>query len=376
MVQFRRDYCGRIGGPGAKTAPLGRSWGIPLTFDFSDIWARRPRCARRRCTLGFPLPTCERSPDACSATAEAPGQGRSARAPSVARAEAHATRACRSGAGVGRLYRRSRGRPPAASRAGADRSVRAHGAIPPAAPQRPADLRPGRALGRAGGPPPAGRRRVEAVDGAVRAKKGAPLGPPARQARGRGARAPHRRAAARGRAGVREPPAGRRSGHAGGGDARGSLLPRHADATARVPRCVTRHDHGGGLRGLLAQPDRLLGYRPRDAGDADRAAVARRSRSGRNANGAVLSDGAVRFLAEPPSSLELDDVLRRRALLALDDVELNALAFGQRLESVRLDRGVVNEAVLLAVLGGDETESLRVVEPLHDTGDACHLLYS
>src|SRR5438874_927227 len=67
---------------------------------------------------------------------------------------------------------------------------------------------------------------------------------------------------------------------------------------------------------------------------------------------------------------------RRRALLALDDVELNALALGQRLESVRLDRGVVNEAVLLAVLGGDETESLRVVEPLHDTGDACHLLYS
>src|SRR2546427_532670 len=43
----------------------------------------------------------ERSSDACSATAEAPGQGRSARAPPVARAEAHATRACRCGAGVG-----------------------------------------------------------------------------------------------------------------------------------------------------------------------------------------------------------------------------------------------------------------------------------
>src|SRR5437016_12284600 len=81
-------------------------------------------------------------------------------------------------------------------------------------------------------------------------------------------------------------------------------------------------------------------------------------------------------LAEPPSSLKLDDVLRRWTLLALDDIELNALALGQRLESVRLDRGVVNEAVLLAVLGGDEAESLRVVEPLHDTGDACHLLYS
>src|SRR5438034_734462 len=41
-------------------------------------------------------------------------------------------------------------------------------------------------------------------------------------------------------------------------------------------------------------------------------------------------------LAEQPSSLELDDVLRRRTLLALDDVELNALALGQRLESVQI----------------------------------------
>ncbi len=38
-----------------------------------------------------------------------------------------------------------------------------------------------------------------------------------------------------------------------------------------------------------------------------------------------------------------------------------------------LDRGVVHEAVLLAVLGRDETKALRVVEPLHDSGDACHL---
>src|SRR5438128_808567 len=56
----------------------------------------------------------ERSSDACSATAEAPGQGRSARAPPIARAEAHATRACRCGAGVGGLYRGYRGRRPPA----------------------------------------------------------------------------------------------------------------------------------------------------------------------------------------------------------------------------------------------------------------------
>src|ERR1051325_8049983 len=50
-----------------------------------------------------------------------------------------------------------------------------------------------------------------------------------------------------------------------------------------------------------------------------------------------------------------------------------SLAEGERLEPLRLDRGVVHEAVLLAVLRRDETEPLRVVEPLHDTGDACHL---
>src|SRR6266550_4249882 len=264
------------------------------------------------------LTTRERSPDACSATAEAPGQGRSARAPPVARAEAYATRACRSGAGVGRLYRGSRGRSPAASRAWADRSVRAHGPVPPVAPQRPAHLCPGRAVGRAGGPPPAGRRRVEVAVRAVRAEEGAPPGPPP----------------------------GRRSRHAGGGDPRGSLLPRHADAAARVPRLVTRGDHGRGLRGFRAQSDRVLGHRSRDAGDADRAAVVAAVPIGPQRKRRRPVGWRRSFLAEPPSSLELDDVLRRRALLALDDVELNALAFGQRLESVRLDRGVVNEAVL------------------------------
>src|SRR5205807_4126474 len=81
---------------------------------------------------------------------------------------------------------------------------------------------------------------------------------------------------------------------------------------------------------------------------------------------AVSSRGAV-------WALELHDVLRRGALLTVHDVELNALALGQRLESLRLNGGVMHEAVLAAVLGGDEAEPLGVVEPLHGTGDTCHL---
>src|ERR1041385_2884681 len=41
--------------------------------------------------------------------------------------------------------------------------------------------------------------------------------------------------------------------------------------------------------------------------------------------------------------LELDDVLRRRPLRALHDFKLHALSFGQRLEALRLDRGVMHE---------------------------------
>src|SRR5437867_11838520 len=91
---------------------------------------------------------------------------------------------------------------------------------------------------------------------------------------------------------------------------------------------------------------------------------------------AARPGGPRRSFCSSPYGLELHDVLRRRALLALHDVELDPLALSQRLEALCLDRGVVNEAVLLPVLGCDETETLRVVEPLHDTGNACHLLYS
>src|SRR6478672_4978964 len=57
------------------------------------------------------------------------------------------------------------------------------------------------------------------------------------------------------------------------------------------------------------------------------------------------------------------DVLRRRTLLPFDDVEFDSITFGKRLEAAALNRRVVHEAILRAVVGGDETETLGVVEP-------------
>jgi hypothetical protein len=74
-------------------------------------------------------------------------------------------------------------------------------------------------------------------------------------------------------------------------------------------------------------------------------------------------------------SSELHDVLGRRALLALDDVELDPLALGQSLEPLTLNRRVVDEAVLLAAFGRDEAEALGVIEPLDRAGGA-HCSYS
>src|SRR2546423_12218295 len=61
-------------------------------------------------------------------------------------------------------------------------------------------------------------------------------------------------------------------------------------------------------------------------------------------------------------------VLRRGALLTLDDVEFDPLALAQRLETLSLNCRVVHEAILLAVLGGDETKALLIIEPLYGTG--------
>src|SRR5712664_4915507 len=71
--------------------------------------------------------------------------------------------------------------------------------------------------------------------------------------------------------------------------------------------------------------------------------------------------------------LQLHDILRRRAFLALHDFELHALAFGQRLEPFSLNRRVMHEAILAAVFRRDKPEALGVVEPLHGPGNAFHL---
>src|ERR1041385_4144195 len=88
-----------------------------------------------------------------------------------------------------------------------------------------------------------------------------------------------------------------------------------------------------------------------------------RSRAGRCAAGRL-------WWAARPGLLggDLRDVLRRRALLALDDRELHSLALGQGTEALVLNRRMMDETVLLAVLWGDEAEALGVVEPLHRAG--------
>ena len=72
---------------------------------------------------------------------------------------------------------------------------------------------------------------------------------------------------------------------------------------------------------------------------------------------------------------DLDDVFRRRTLGTLNDVELDALAFGEGAETATLDRRVMDEAILLATLRRDEAEALRVIEPLHGAGRASHTQY-
>jgi hypothetical protein len=65
------------------------------------------------------------------------------------------------------------------------------------------------------------------------------------------------------------------------------------------------------------------------------------------------------------SAVDLGDVGRSRSLLALYDVKLDPFTFIQRPEPTPLDRGMMNEAVLLTVITCDETKPLTRVEPLH-----------
>src|SRR5437899_11363492 len=76
-----------------------------------------------------------------------------------------------------------------------------------------------------------------------------------------------------------------------------------------------------------------------------------------------------RFKLRPAS--DRADVLRLQALGPLDHLDLDLLAFRKRAEALGLDRCVVAEDVSAAVVLRDEAEALRIVEPLHGTGDHC-----
>ena len=62
---------------------------------------------------------------------------------------------------------------------------------------------------------------------------------------------------------------------------------------------------------------------------------------------------------------ECPDALGLGAILALADLELDALSLVQRPEAVALDLRVVHEDVSAATVLLDEPEALLAVEPLH-----------
>src|SRR5690348_5543438 len=64
----------------------------------------------------------------------------------------------------------------------------------------------------------------------------------------------------------------------------------------------------------------------------------------------------------------LTDVLRGWSFWPLDNVEFHRIAFSESLEAAPLNGAVVHEAILRAVVRGNEAETLRVVEPLHFAG--------
>lgn len=80
--------------------------------------------------------------------------------------------------------------------------------------------------------------------------------------------------------------------------------------------------------------------------------------------GAVSEKTAPIYVLPRNASLLLDDVRSLEALGALCDLELNSLAFDERLESVAPDRGEVDEYILATFLL-DEAKALAVVKPLN-----------
>ena len=66
-------------------------------------------------------------------------------------------------------------------------------------------------------------------------------------------------------------------------------------------------------------------------------------------------------------TLQRLDVRRGRTLLSLRNVERDLLALLKGFEARGLDRAVMGEQILAAVIRRNEPETLGVVEPLHCT---------
>src|SRR5262249_11193159 len=112
---------------------------------------------------------------------------------------------------------------------------------------------------------------------------------------------------------------------------------------------------------------RVAGFARRLAGAHARAGL---TRTAKRCGGASRRRRPLSHYADGTESSALPDVAGLQALRPLHDLELDALAFGERLETFSLDRGEMHEHVLATLLR-DETEALRVVEPLHGTRRHC-----
>src|SRR3954468_10500246 len=66
------------------------------------------------------------------------------------------------------------------------------------------------------------------------------------------------------------------------------------------------------------------------------------------------------------------DVAGLRSFLSLGGVELDLIAFFERLEARGLDSAEVNEDVFAAVVRGDKAETFCVVKPLHRAFSHCY----
>src|SRR5438477_1855804 len=73
-------------------------------------------------------------------------------------------------------------------------------------------------------------------------------------------------------------------------------------------------------------------------------------------------------------ALRLRDVCGLWTLLPLDNLELDAIAFSERLEAATLNGAEVDEDVRPS-LAGNEAVALGVIEPLHGALETCHEPY-